>query len=236
MATILITGASQRLGLYLVRHYCQSEHQVFAISRQSSSDLKQLETQGVKVIEIGEYSEQGAELAAKIIASCSDRLDLLVNNASAFVKDPLDQSEANLYRSFFDTHMLFPFCLTSRLADLLSAGKNTGLVVNMTDIYSNSPKSDHALYSSTKAGLANLTMGLAKRYKDKIRVNAIAPGPIKFLDSHSESEKNQILGEALLQKEGGFESILKTLEFFVTNDYLTGTTINVDGGRSINCW
>jgi len=236
MANIVITGASQRLGLFLVQHYIAQNHLVFAVTRSSSDDLMNIDSDNLHIIQISHYSEQGALEAANLIAKSVKKIDLLVNNASAFFKDSLADDEADLFSQMFNSHMLFPFCLTAQLSPLLKDQTTAGLVINMTDIYAQAPKSDHALYCSTKAGLSNLTKGLAKRYAGLIRVNSIAPGPIKFLQSHSKEEKQEILDQAIIKQEGGFEPILKTIEFLRNNDYLTGNSINVDGGRSVNRW
>ncbi len=236
MASIVITGCSQRLGLFLVQHYIAQGDNVFAITRKPSRDLLNIDSDQLTIIEINQYSERAAIDAAEKIAQSGHGVDLLVNNASAFYKDTQGSDEAALFTQLFNTHMLFPLCLTSQLSPLLQQNKNIGVVINITDIYTTVPKNEHALYCSSKAGLSNLTMGLAKRYSGMIRVNSIAPGPIKFLDTHSEQEKQAILAQAIVKQEGGFEPILKTIEFIRSNDYLTGITVNVDGGRSINSW
>ncbi|MDQ7049979.1 MAG: SDR family NAD(P)-dependent oxidoreductase [Enterobacterales bacterium] len=236
MASIVITGSSQRLGLFLVQHYIAQGDKVFAVTRKSSEQLLNINSDQLTIIEIDQYSEQAAINAAEKIAQSETSIELLVNNASAFFKDTQQSDEGALFTQSFNTHMLFPLCLTSQLSPLLKQKGNAGVVINITDIYSTQPKTEHALYCSSKAGMSNLSMGLAKRYAGLIRVNSIAPGPIKFLDSHSEQQKQDIMAQAIIKQEGGFESILKTIEFIRSNDYLTGITINVDGGRSINSW
>jgi pteridine reductase len=67
-------------------------------------------------------------------------------------------------------------------------------------------------------------------------VNAVAPGPIHWPDDGQidEQEKARILDHVPLKREGGMEQIAEAVKYLVCDaTYVTGQTINVDGGRSI---
>ena len=127
--------------------------------------------------------------------------------------------------------MTMPALLMNALQPSLSEAK--GNIISITDIYSDNPNPEFSLYCSTKAGLKSLTLSAAKKWAPQIRANCIQPGPLKFLPSHSEAEKDKVIKETLLPFEGGFDPVFKTVEFIIDNDYLTGQCINVDGGRSL---
>lgn len=236
MKNIVVTGASQRLGLYLTKEYSAAGNKIFAITRKASKELKALEGNDVVLIEVNSYSKSAADNAISVIRSMTNRLDVLINNASYFVKDETAPESEELFTAFYETHMLFPYQLIVGAQDLLKSCENPGVIVNLTDIFAVNPNSDYSMYCSTKAGLANLSLSFSKKFKGTIRVNNIAPGPIKFLPTHGEQDKSNILQQSIIQREGGFLPILKTINFIIDNDYLIGTTINVDGGRSINTW
>lgn len=236
MLNVVITGASQRLGLYLTQRYLESGNSVFAITRKASKELKSISSNNIHIIEIENYTDKSARYAVQEINKITDEINLLVNNASYFVKDLESENNPLLYNDFFSTHMLFPYELIITAKELLQTGVKPGVVVNVTDIFAVNPNSDYSLYCSTKAGLSNLSLSFAKMFKGLVRVNNVAPGPIKFLPSHSKIDIENVLSQSLIKNEGGFEPILKTIDFIVDNDYLTGCTINVDGGRSINSW
>ena len=232
MKTALISGTSRRLGLYLTENLLKDGWYVHAVTRHSSPELLALDCEQLHIHELGEYSEVRVErFIAHLRQSCST-LDLLINNASIYMKD--DQLMAQgpqFYQSLTFIHMMLPTLLVSGLIDHLNEAK--GNIVSITDIYADNPNADYSLYCSTKAGLQNLTLGFAKKFAPKLRANCIQPGPIKFLDEHDEAYKAQILKETPLGIEGGFDPIYKTLQFILNNPYITGACIKVDGGRSL---
>ncbi|MCG9723653.1 SDR family oxidoreductase, partial [Shewanella sp. Isolate7] len=140
------------------------------------------------------------------------------------------------YIKFFNIHMVVPALLIENFYRALFNKGEKGVVINITDIFSENPSSSQALYCSTKAGLESLTKSLAKKYANIMRVNSIQPGPIKFLPEHTEAEKNNVLSQTLIAVESGFYPILQAVRFIIDNNYVTGTAIKVDGGRSINSW
>lgn len=226
MKNVVVTGAGRRLGLNLVKHFLREESQVFAVTRHISKELIELEHDNLKIIEVGEYSALSAKKISAEILNVSGYVDILINNASMFSKDD------NQYEALVNVHMIFPLVLSEGLF-VLNSRLKPGVIINLTDIYADNPNSDYVLYCATKAGLSNLTMGLAKKLKSVARVMSIAPGPVKFLDDHDKDVVDCVLKQTLIDREGGFEVVLKAIDFIVDNEYLTGTTIYVDGGRSI---
>jgi dihydromonapterin reductase/dihydrofolate reductase len=181
---------------------------------------------------MGDYNEANL---AKVIASIEasfDTIDLLINNASIFKTDTYITTDDTIcYNDLTFIHMQMPFLLMNALQGPLA--KARGNIISITDIYSDNPNSEFSLYCSTKAGLKSLTLSAAKKWAPRIRANCIQPGPLKFLPTHTETEKDSVLKETLLPFEGGFDPVFQTVEFIVDNNYITGQCINVDGGRSL---
>lgn len=232
---ILITGASRRLGLFLCRNFLEGGYQVLALTRSSSSELRDLaRDESLRIIEVQNYQTGSVQYAIENIKSTEDKLFAIVHNSSVFEKDSLEGVySAENYHSLFEIHMSLPAQLNFGLADLLYDDDNPGNIIHVTDIYADNPNSDYILYCSTKAALENLSKGFAKKFAPGIRVNAIQPGPIKFLPSHSEEQKQKVLDETLLQYEGGFMPIYQAISGVLQNPYMTGSSIKVDGGRAL---
>ncbi|WP_065188398.1 SDR family NAD(P)-dependent oxidoreductase [Shewanella woodyi] len=234
MKTVVITGASRRLGLFLAEQFIARGDRVFAVSRSTSNEFTSIDSANFHAVQIHGYDKLGVEQAVTAIKPQVSHIDLLINNASVFEADPEDNQEIESKLTlFFQIHMLFPSLLTHELAPLLFDEKTPGLVVNMTDIYADNPSHQHSLYCSTKAGLENLTRSFAKKFAPGIRCNSIMPGPLKFLPEHSQAQKEQVLNATLLPFEAGFNPVFQTIEFILANPFVTGTAIKVDGGRSI---
>lgn len=236
--TVVITGASRRLGLFLCEHFCNKNFQVLALTRTPSPELSQLSqlsqlssTHELKIFSLQSYSEENITRAIAEISSSATKLHALIHNASAFAKD--EAFSLAQYQKYFMLHMVLPAQLNEGLKDLLYDAGSPGNIVHVTDITVENPKKDHLLYCSTKAGLENLSKGFAKKYAPGIRVNSIQPGPIQFLESHSDATKKQILSETLLGHEGGFMPVFQAISSLLENPYITGSAIKVDGGRAL---
>jgi len=162
------------------------------------------------------------------------RLDALVNNASTFYPTALDgYSEADWDR-LIGSNLRAPLELCRAAAPHLLATR--GSIVNVTDIHSERPMRGYLLYNIAKAGLAQLTRALAIDLAPAVRVNAVAPGPIEWPDDGQidAEERARILTHVPLGRQGGAEQIAAAVRYLVCEaDYVTGQTINVDGGRSI---
>lgn len=75
---------------------------------------------------------------------------------------------------------------------------------------------------------------LAKKYAPTIKVNAVAPGPVLFTESHSDEVRQQMMSETPLGCEGGAEPVFLAVRSLLDNPFLTGVSIAVDGGRRLS--
>ena len=115
--------------------------------------------------------------------------------------------------------------------------KRKGSIVNIIDIHINPPLKDHIIYNLSKAGLLALTKTLAKDLAPQIRVNGVSPGAIMWpeADENKVKKKKDILSRIALKRVGDPSDIAKAVLFLIKDgNYITGQTINVDGGRKLN--
>ena len=230
MPHALITGGSRRLGLYLTEHLLADGWQVTVLTRSSSAELDRLRGERLNIVTLDYYQLDQIKTFCQQMAA--QPLDLLIHNASLFVSD-VDTGSSEAFSQLFHIHMQLPALLNTELAAALARSDN-GNIIHMTDIYAENPNSDYALYCATKAGLENLSKSFAKRLAPQVRVNTIQPGALKFLPDHSDASKKQVLKDSLLPHEAGFEPIFQTVQYLLANNFITGTAIKVDGGRSIS--
>jgi pteridine reductase len=162
------------------------------------------------------------------------RLDALVNNASSFFPTPVGDITAEAWDDLIGTNLRAPLFLAQAAAAALR--KAQGAIVNISDIHAERPLKNFVVYSVAKAGLAGLTRSLARELAPEVRVNAIAPGPILWPDdaSFDELSRQRIISHTPLRREGTPEDIAKAVHFLLADaPYVTGETINVDGGRHV---
>lgn len=228
MKTAVITGTSRRLGAYLAEKLSAEGYQVFGLTRQINPQQQYLTQIAV------DYQSADSVMSAIRQLQQQSSIDLLVHNASLFEKDELHTEDTvSFYQALFAVHMQLPALLNQHLAPQIAKTQGGGLIVHITDIYSENPNPTFSLYCSTKAGLENLMKSAAKAYAPQIRVNSIQPGPIMFLPEHSNSEKQQVMQQTLIAQEAGFEPIYQGVRFLIDNKFVTGLSLKIDGGRSL---
>lgn len=228
----LVTGAGRRFGYELANDLLDQGYTVFAHYNSSKHGVEQLEQRGAIGIQ-ADFSDINAidAMIATVKEQCQ-HLDLLVNNASCFFDNANVDSDPAKLDAVYAVHAIAPYKLITGLQDLLATA-NDGLVINITDIYSERPSTDYIAYCGAKAALANMTLAFAKSLAPHVRVNAIQPGPILFLPEHDSDHRQQVLSETPLTVEGGLQPMIDTVKFFRDNPFLTGESIKVDGGRAL---
>jgi len=134
----------------------------------------------------------------------------------------------------FAVNLKGPFRL-SALAGTYMAANAGGSIIFVSSIASHRPSPNELVYGAAKAGVNNLTYGLARTLGPKVRVNCIVPGP--FLTDISKAwdmeRFNQTARSAFALGRGGEPGEIVGAALYLASDastYTTGTTINVDGG------
>ena len=115
--------------------------------------------------------------------------------------------------------------------------KNKGAIVNVTSISSNGKRGTSIPYAVSKGALQTLTVSLAKSLSPNVRVNAVSPGftETAMTNQRSEEHKKRMAKQTLLNRIAKPEEIAETIFFLcVSGSYITGETINVNGGHGFN--
>lgn len=237
--TALVTGAAKRLGaatakrlhaegMNLLLHYNKSEADAVKLCKELNALRK--DSAAVAQADIGNI--QGLDSLVKAALQW-DGLDVLVNNASSFRPTPLGSVVEDDWEELMASNLKAPFFLSQAAAVHLK--KNHGSIVNMVDIHARRPLKDHTVYCAAKAGLAMLTLSLAKELGPEVRVNGVSPGPVLWPDAGLDAAtKKSILEATALKRKGSPEDVAGAVLYLVRDaEYVTGQIIAVDGGRSL---
>ena len=236
----LVTGAARRIGAAIAEALHSAGMRVAIHCRQSEGEARQLcerlnaaRPDSAKVFRFDLVESGSQEALIKAVDKWAGRLDVLINNASTFYPTPLGEISEEDWTDLVGSNLKAPLFLAQSARGLLAAGD--GCIVNIVDIHARKPLRDHHVYGAAKAGLAMLTLSLAKDLAPRVRVNGIAPGAIAWPESGMpESIKEHILTEVPLGRTGEPGDIARTVMFFVLDaPYVTGQILAVDGGRSI---
>lgn len=237
MPTALVTGGGIRIGRAIVLALGRAGYDVIVHANRSAAAaegvVRQLATLGRqgRVEQADLAAPDGpARLAARI-----DRLDLLVNNAAAYEHaDFRTITPAQLDR-MLAVNLRAPFLLTQALLPLLEAS-GQGAVVNVTDMAVSraySPSHHFAHYLASKGALEQLTRALALELGPKVRVNAVAPGPVAIAAETTSEQRADMLARLPLGREGSPDDVAEAVVYLAKAAYVTGQTIRVCGGLSI---
>ena len=237
--TVLITGGAKRIGAALVKAFHQQGMNVLFQYHRSveqanylAQSLNQQRPDSVVAVCFDLEIFDNYLLLRNSVNEHFGRLDVLINNASAFFPTSADQVNEDQWNRLFDINAKAPFFLSCHCRDLLK--EQHGSIINLTDIYAKTPLSDYAVYCATKAALENLTLSLASSFAPDIRVNAIAPGAILAPEGKTDDAMAELVEKTPLKRLGGEASIVETALFLVSQaSFITGQIINVDGGRTV---
>lgn len=230
-APILITGASQRIGLHCAERLLEDGFPVIVTYRRERDSIDRLRTLGASTLK-ADFSDE-ASITGFIAALREQTASLraIVHNASEWRPDTPGQ-EAEAFRQLFQVHMLAPYLINLHCADLLRHGGPAD-IVHIGDDVTRKGSKKHIAYAASKAGLDNLTLSFAASLAPAIKVNGIAPALIQFNPDDDEEYRRKALAKSALGIEPGAEVIYQSLRYLLDNPYVTGTTLTVNGGRHL---
>lgn len=237
----LITGASRGIGKGIAEKFAEQGADIAFSFASSVEKAKAFEDElskkyGVKVkgyqSNAGSYAD--AEKLVNDVLADFGKMDVLVNNAGITRDTLLMRMSEEQWDEVINTNLKSAFNLTkASLKPFLK--QKFGSIINMTSVVGIMGNAGQANYAASKAGMIGFTKSVAKELGSRnIRCNAVAPGFI-------ETEMTAALGEETIKawaeqiplKRGGSTDDVANLCLFLASDlstYITGQTINVDGG------
>ncbi len=230
-APILITGASQRIGLHCAERLLEDGFPVILTYRRERDSIDRLRALGAQALQADFSDETGITTFIGALKQQTDCLRAIVHNASEWRPDTPGQ-EAEAFRQLFQVHMLAPYLINLHCAELLRRGGPAD-IVHIGDDVTRKGSKKHIAYAASKAGLDNLTLSFAASLAPAIKVNGIAPALIQFNPEDDAEYRRKALAKSALGIEPGAEVIYQSLRYLLDNPYVTGTTLTVNGGRHL---
>ncbi len=243
----LITGGSRGVGaataIKLAQHGCN-----VAINCNRTLDLannvaEECKTFGVKAL-VAKGDVASDQDCRKIISETVEsfgKLDILVNNAGTtrFINfQDLDDVQDEDWDHIMGVNLKGPF-QCARAARQVLESSEIGVIVNTASVAGITGVGSSIPYCSSKAGVINLTLSLARTFGPKIRVNAVAPGFIdgewlkKGLGENYEEVRNKKAQEGLLDKVSSPEDIADGIFSMIICRKVTGHILTIDTGHTI---
>lgn len=238
----VVTGGSRGLGREMCLAFAEQGATVVVASRKADAChalAAEIEAKGGKAVGFGAHvgKWEDCDRLVDFVYSTYGRCDILVNNAGM---SPLYDSLPGVTEDLFDkviaVNLKGPFRLTSLVgARMQEAGG--GSIINVSSTASINPSPKEIAYGAAKAGINNLTKGMARSFGPHVRVNCIMPGA--FMTDISKAwdlEQFAKTAKATIQAQrGGEPEEIVGIALYLASEassYTTGAVIKVDGGQA----
>lgn len=218
----LVTGGAVRIGRAIVEALQAKDVEVVVHYFNSRQDAERLSPHTVRA------NLEDPEDCATLIERAGHP-DILINNASLFTKDTLEASTAERIQREFQVNLFTPMALIQSFAR--QGGR--GAVINLLDRRVAANDTTCGPYSLTKKGLAELTRMAALEFAPRIRVNAVAPGPVLPPPGSTAGSARELAGRIPLDDLPSTSQIADAVLFLLEADSITGQTLFVDGGQHL---
>ncbi|HEU4587569.1 MAG TPA: SDR family oxidoreductase [Gemmatimonadales bacterium] len=160
------------------------------------------------------------------------RLDVLVNSAAVMRQLRFEETTVEQWNEVLDLNLRSVFFCTQGAAPWLREAR--GRVVNLADVAGLEPWPGFAAHSISKAGVVMLTKVLALSLAPEVAVNALAPGAVLVPEHYDASAREQLIRTTPLKRLGTPDDVVRAVLYLLEGgDFVTGTTLVVDGGRAI---
>jgi pteridine reductase len=233
----LVTGAGRRVGraiayglarrgVHVALHYHASESGARATAMEA-------EVIGVRapLLRADLASAAEAEALAGRAREALGALDIVVSGAAVMERRRLEDVTPADWDRAMDLNLRGTFFVAKGAAAVM--GEAGGVIVNVADVAGFERWRDYPVHCLSKAGVVAMTELLAKLLAPRIRVNAVAPGAVLPPQDWSEETARRIARTTPLRRLGKPDDVFNAVVFLLENDFVTGETLVVDGGRRI---
>ncbi len=240
----LVTGGSRGIGkaiaLSLAKNGANVVVNYSGNEEAAQKVVEEITALGVKAIAYKANVSSSDEVAALVKNTVDEfgSIDILVNNAGITRDGLLLRMKDADWDAVIDTNLKGVFNCIKAAAKFMTRQRN-GRIINISSVVGQIGNPGQMNYVAAKAGVLGLTKTAAKELASRnITVNAIAPGFIEtdMTNELNEQIRNSMLTNIPLQSFGQPEDIANAVVFLATDAsrYITGQTINVDGGLVMN--
>jgi NAD(P)-dependent dehydrogenase (short-subunit alcohol dehydrogenase family) len=238
----LVTGGTRGIGAACARLLARGGAKVAIVGRHLDDDARRVKKDieamggGCRLIAADMSRPSDSTRCVEETAEALGSVDILVHSAGHLVSGGLLDVTPEEWMRGFDVHVHAAFHLC-RAAVPAMKEKKEGAIVLISSVAGIRGVKMNIGYQSVKGVLPQLTRALAFELADhNIRVNCVAPGIIRtaFHDAMTEEQKRHNLDNRIpLHREGTPEQVASLALELITNDYLTGETMTIDGGLSM---
>ena len=234
---IIITGGATRIGAAIAESLANYDTEIsihYNKSKNAALKLKKkLEKLGgqIYLLKADLNNLKQTQTLLKLANRKMKGIDCLINNASIFENDNLQNFSEKSFTKHININLKAPAILTQNFKKILK--KSEGCVINIIDQRVEKLTPFFFSYTLSKSSLVTLTKTSAMKLAPNIRVNAISPGPTLKNLRQSENHFKKQWKSVLLKKKVDLKNICNGVKFLIENKNITGEVINIDSGQRL---
>jgi len=241
----VITGAARGLGKAIALRLSKENYSIVIVDileeegKQLKEEIKKNNEKDVLYIKTDLRSLEDIKIMTEIVINKLGKIDILVNNAGIVIRSPFLEVTEEIYDMILDVNLKGTFFCSQLISKEMIRKGNGGKIINISSMLGEVgyPHSELSPYVASKAAVINLTKQMALELSPyKINVNSIGPGimqtEITSKSRNNEKHVKNVLNDIPLGRYAKPEDITGMVSFLASDEsnYLTGTTIFIDGG------
>lgn len=236
---VIVTGAARGIGKRICEELCRTGRKIALLDLlpdATEETAVELRNKGIeaKSYVVNVAKSVDVNKVIKQIMTDFGRIDILVNNAGITRDNLIMRLKDQDWSSVLEVNLTGTFnCIKAVTRPMMKA--KSGRIINIASVVGIMGNAGQANYSASKAGVLGLTKSAAKELASRnITVNAVAPGYIKteMTGTLSEDARKAFLSVIPMGRPGTAKDVAGFVKFLASEDadYITGQTINIDGG------
>lgn len=232
----LVTGAAARVGKATALHLAEVGYDIglhwFTSQSEAESTRSEIEGLGRKVYLLQADLRQPLEIEKMFskVGETGVNMTLLVNSASVMPRSDLMEINWQEWDDIINLNLRAVWLMSQQAARVMNPG---GLVLNISDGGATQQWTGYGAYVISKNGVNALTKLLAKQLAPTLRVNAIAPGLLLKPPSMTDKEWQKLAERVPMLSAGDMEGFISTIDLLISNEYITGEIITLNGGDTL---
>jgi glucose 1-dehydrogenase len=236
----VVTGSSRGIGKAAVEEFLEAGYRVYGLHRSEVPSPP-----GATFLTVDVSAEAEVSAAFETIASETDSIDVVVNNAALQINARLVETTVQQWDRVMAVNLRSLYLVTKAAYPLLKQSKEAS-VVNVSSVHSVGTSRGIAAYAASKGAIVAVTRAMAlEMAEDGIRVNCVSPGAVDtdmlrdgfkrghLTEDHVDAQMAELAAKTPLRKIGAPSEIARTILFLASPQsasFITGQNFIVDGG------
>jgi len=175
---VIVTGGTQGAGRGIANAYLAAGAKVVVCARRDPQSLPEVDGNVAEFYSLDVGDLEAINVFMAHVSTTYGRLDVLVNNAGGAPFADAATASPRFSEKIIKLNLLAPLNLAQAANKIMREQDSGGVILNIASVSALRPSPGTAAYGAAKAGLVSLTQSLAVEWAPKVRMNAIAAGPI----------------------------------------------------------